>query len=183
VKPKLSEEWHQDLKNIYRPEEDDFPQPGNQKEELLAYQIDQRVTSFMYSPGMQRLLDRVDKNIMAGTRVIEEDTNDKITALEEQHQIDRDKLVKKLGETRKALWGLSGLMAAGGLAFAAAALWPKIREFISNRVKNSKSEDNVELPADEEGLDEVEVEDDEEEEGNKSYFKWKRDRMNEIKWE
>jgi hypothetical protein len=180
----LSEEWHQDLKNSYRPEEDDFPQVGNEKEELLAYQIDQRVTSFMYSPGMQRLLDTVDKNIMAGTRVIEEGTHEQITALDEQHHTDREQLVKKLGETRTALWGLGGLMAAGGLAFAAAALWPKIREYISNRVKTSESEELEELPGDEEEeLEEAEGEGIEEEKGTKSYFKWKRDRGDEIKWE
>jgi hypothetical protein len=75
-------------------------------------------------------------------------------------------------------------MAAGGLAFAAAALWPKIREYISNRVNTSESEELEELPGDEEEeLEEAEGEGIEEEKGTKSYFKWKRDRGDEIKWE
>jgi hypothetical protein len=180
----LSEEWHQDLKDSYRPEEEDFPQLGDEKEELLAYQIDQRVTSFMYSPGMQKLLDRVDENLMHGARLIEEGTNDKIATLNEQHQADRDLLVQKLGETRRTLWGLGGMTVVGGIALAAVALWPKIRDLISSRLNPGQSEETMEIAEDEDGeFEVVNGKDEEADEDTKNYFKWKRDRWEEIQSE
>ena len=179
----MSEEWHEDLKNSYRPEEDDFPQLGDEKEELLAYQIDQRVTSFMYSPGMEKLLDRVEKNIMHGTRLIEEETHDKIAAVDEQRQMDREELVQRLGETKRALLGLGGIVAVGGIAFAAVALWPKIRDFISSKLNNNESEESMEIAEDDVEVEEVEGELEEVNEGTKHYFRWKRDRSNAIQAE
>ena len=181
MKPSLSQEWRQDLKKNYHPEELDFPRTGNQKEELLAYQIDQRVTSFMYSPGMERLLDRLDKNIMAGIRLIEEETDEKIMALNDQHQSDTGELTRQLRKTRTALWGLGGVVALAGLAFD---LWPNIKTFIARKAKVS----NVEVPvesaveeAEEEEEVEVEIQENEVVEG-KNYFKWKRDKQDVINW-
>ena len=59
MKSTMAEELNKWLEN-YRSPDIRFPEEGNEQQERLADQIDQRMWSYMYGPGMQMLVERVD---------------------------------------------------------------------------------------------------------------------------
>ena len=135
MKPTMAEELNQRLEN-YRSPDIRFPEEGNEQQEHFADQIDQRIWSYMYGPGMQMLVERVDDRVLSGLsflKAIGEGTDEKLTTLKAQHQTERDELKKSLSQTQTALWGVGGLLAFGTTALAVVTLWPKLKRYSKER--------------------------------------------------
>jgi hypothetical protein len=173
VKPTIGEELKEWLTE-YRSPDIRFPEEGNEQQEHLADQIDQRVWSYMYGPGMQLFLQRVDDRVASGISLfsaIEKGHEERLQAFEAHHETERATLQKSLAGTQRVLWGLGGLCALGTGAFATITLWPKIKEFF--RRKKSKQVSGDTADRDQDGKTTKE-------EPPKNYFKWKRDRSSMI---
>lgn len=168
MKPTMSEELNQ-LRERYRSPDIRFPEDGNEEQERLADQMDQRLWSFMYGPGMQMFAERLDERVSSGLsflKTIGDGTDEKLTALKSKHEIERELLKKSLSQTQNALWGMGGLFILGTGALATFMLWPKFRNLVEKR-KKSKTSDKGQRQESEAAN---------KEEGQKNYFKWKRDR-------
>lgn len=171
VKPTIGEEFKEYLTE-YRSPDIRFPEEGNPHQEQLADQIDQRLWSYMYGPGMQQFLQRVDDRVASGIELlsaIEKGHEEKIEALQAQQKLDRSQAA-----TQRTLWGLGGIFALGTSAFVAVALWPKVQEFF--RKKTSKQ--RIDEAADGGENDSLSKD-----ENKKNYFKWKRDRSDMVAFE
>jgi hypothetical protein len=170
VKSTMAEELNKWLEN-YRSPDIRFPEEGNEQQERLADQIDQRMWSYMYGPGMQMLVERIDNRVVSGLsflKAIGEGTDEKLTTLKSQHTRERDALKNSLSKTQTALWGIGGLLALGTTALAAVNFWPKVKKIFERKKKSEASDDN-------------QLEEDSTIKETKSYFKWKRDRSLEAK--
>jgi hypothetical protein len=69
-----------------------FKSNRNEQQEHLPDQIDQRVWSYMYGPGMQLFLQRVDDREASGISLfsaIERGHEEKLQAFEVQHETGR----------------------------------------------------------------------------------------------
>jgi hypothetical protein len=168
VKPTIGEELKEFLTE-YRSPDIRFPEEGNPQEQHLADQIDQRLWSYMYGPGMQLFLQRVDDRVASGIAllsVIEKGHEEKIAALQAQQKQDSSRAA-----TQRTLWGLGGIFALGTGAFAAVALWPKVKEFF----RKKKSKQTADKAADRDEDDGASKE-----ENPQNYFRWKRDRSDMV---
>ena len=171
MKSTMAEELSKWLEN-YRSPDIRFPEEGNEQQERLADQIDQRMWSYMYGPGMQMLVDRIDNRVVSGLsflKAIGDGTDEKLTTLKAQHISEHEALKKSLSKTQTALWGVGGLLALGTTALAAVNFWPKVKKIFERKKKSEVSDDG-----------ELEEEDPNNKE-MKNYFKWKRDRSVETK--
>src|SRR5579862_1808800 len=66
-----------------------FPQEGDEVEEHLADQIDQRLWSYMYGPGMQMFMEKVDDRVKSGITLmgeIEKSRGKRIRMIEKGHE-------------------------------------------------------------------------------------------------
>lgn len=174
----------------YRAPEIRFPQEGNEVEEHLADQIDQRLWSYMYGPGMQMFMEKVDDRVKSGITLmgeIEKSHGEKIRKIEKGHEEQmremergqeekihemkleqergRGELEGKMRTLKMGLWGVGGaaLVGFGGLGLY--ALWPKIRKLLAK-----KDEKEHETKASKRKRD-----------GTMNYFRWGRERP--VRWE
>lgn len=166
VHPTMGEEFTGYLEK-YRSPDIHFPEEGNEPQERLAGQIDQRLWSYMYSPGMQTFLNKVDEAIASRFSItkmyLDKKGVERNEVLRQRLESDMSAMEQKLTDTRNTLWGLGGLFVVGGGALAAYTLWPKFKAFFSTKARRP---DDAQQTAD----GEVAVQ-------RKNYFKWKRDRL------
>jgi hypothetical protein len=164
----MGEEYAQHL-GRYRSPDIHFPEEGNEEQERLAGQIDQRLWSYMYSPGMQTFVNKVDEAIasrfMITKAYIEKKTQEKVDGLQQKYIADQAAMRKSVSQTKAAVWGLgAGLVAFGGTALAAFVLWPKIMEFFARRTQRRQEEESSE-----------QIKNGNNQGKRKNYFQWKRD--------
>jgi len=120
------------------------PQEGNEAEEHLADQIDQRLWSYMYGPGMQMFREKVDDRVDSGMTMmgaIEKAHAEKIAKMETaqcekmqelklQQEKGRGELEGKMKALKVGLWVLGGVTLVGMCGLGVLALWPRIKSLL-----------------------------------------------------
>lgn len=199
VKPTMTEELNEWLTK-YRSPDIRFPQEGNEEEEHLADQIDQRMWSYMYGPGMQMLTEKIDGRVEAGMDFLEgfgkrnsekmekmeklqveraqkqgqnmEEQSQRIHELKLEQERGQGELEGKMKAMKVGLWGMGGLALIGMGGLGLVVFWPRIKNLLS---KKDKKDDGKEASK------ERRKRGTKEDGAKEDYFRWRRKRQ--VKWE